>query len=58
MSGYEDGIQDGIKVKTLSMDGPSLGAHDIEEASDQILASTDDLSVGQELKEEQGELCG
>lgn len=56
MSGYEDGIQDGIKVKTLSMDQePSLGGHDIEEASDQMLANTDDLGVGQELKEESDE---
>ena len=49
MSGLEE-MQDTMEVKALS-----IGGHDIEESGDdQILTSTDDLSVGQELKEETG----
>jgi len=55
MSGLEE-MQDTMDVKALSIDNvQSLGGHDIEESGDdQILTSTDDLSVGQELKEETG----
>lgn len=54
MSSYEV-IQEGIKVKSpCTDDEPSLGSHDMEETGDQILANTEGLSVGQELKEEQG----